>query len=61
MTHGLAAAVRRVLHLCLSDEVRRALDLAGDIRSSVAKKPNLDEMLAAIDGAAANWRDDNQR
>jgi uroporphyrinogen-III synthase len=57
----LASVSRSVLHLCLSPAVAAALAPLGRVPVAVAKEPNLDEMLAAIDAAAANWRNDNFR
>lgn len=57
----LVSSSRSVLHLCLSPAVAAALAPLGRVPVAVAKEPNLDEMLAAIDTAAANWRNDNFR
>lgn len=55
----LSMPARRVLHFCLSDAVRAALAPLGDVPTAVAKEPNLNEMLAVVDRAAANWMKDN--
>jgi uroporphyrinogen-III synthase len=55
----LVRPARHVLHLCLSKAVAAALEPLGDVPIAVAKEPNLNEMLAAIDAAAANWPSDN--
>ena len=50
---GLAAKVRAMPHLCLSEAVARRLSPLGDIAIEIADEPTLEEMLALIDGAAA--------
>jgi len=39
--------------------VHKALQPLGEVPVAVAKEPNLDEILAAIDAAAAKWSRDN--
>jgi len=51
--HHLAAAVRTVLHFCLSRAVVRRLEPLGDVPARVAEAPRLEDLLALIDAAAA--------
>lgn len=51
---GLAAVARGLVHFCLSAAVSRRLEPLGPVRCEVAETPSLEEMLALIDGAAAN-------
>ncbi|MGD9801837.1 MAG: uroporphyrinogen-III synthase [Hyphomicrobiaceae bacterium] len=51
---GLEAAVREVVHLCLSEAVARRLAKMEGITVEHAARPTLEEMLALIDLAAAN-------
>ena len=54
---GLAGAVQRVLHLCISEAVVRQLAPLGGVDAEVALRPTLEEMLALVEGAAARWGD----
>lgn len=51
--HGLAGAVAGVLHVCMSDAIARALTPLGSIAVRIARAPEVDELLALIDGVAA--------
>jgi len=57
--HGILPPARRLIHVCLSVAVHKALQPLGEVPVAVAKEPNLDEILAAIDAAAAKWSRDN--
>lgn len=57
--HQLTLPARAVLHLCLSASVAAGLAPLGQVPTAVAKEPNLNEMLAAIDRAAAKWPSGN--
>ncbi len=50
----LGAAVRPVLHFCLSDAVGRALDALGGVGVAVARLPTSQEMLALITRKASD-------
>jgi uroporphyrinogen-III synthase len=51
--HGLTRAVLRMPHFCLSAAVARRLEPLGPVPTSVADAPALEEVLALIDGSAA--------
>jgi uroporphyrinogen-III synthase len=53
---GLASVARGLVHFCVSPAVSRRLEPLGAVRSEVAETPSLEEVLALIDGAAANSR-----
>jgi uroporphyrinogen-III synthase len=53
--HGLAQAVRHIVHFCMSDAVARALEPLGLLSIEVAEAPRLEEMLALIEETAANF------
>ena len=54
--HDLSAALRQVMHLCISSAVAdRVARLATDIET--AQRPTLEEMLALVERAAARWAD----
>lgn len=51
--HGLAQPVRRMVHICLSEAVAERLGPLGPLAIETAAQPTLEEMLAAVDLAAA--------
>jgi len=53
--HRLQAAVRRIIHLCLSEDVANLLKSHMDVPIEVAERPSLDEVLALADHAAAQF------
>ena len=53
LQHGLTTANRRLTHFCLSAKVAKALESLGPVSVAVATLPNLEELLALIDAAAA--------
>lgn len=57
--HALDAPVKMMRHICLSHAVAAALAPLGELPVTVAKEPNLEEILAAVDAAAANERNGN--
>jgi uroporphyrinogen-III synthase len=50
---GLATVARALTHFCLSPAVARRLEPLGALRTQVAEAPQLEEVLALIDAAAA--------
>ncbi len=55
--HDLVASVSQIAHLCLSEAVARRLQPLGQLQIDVADQPNLEEMLALVDLAAAKLSD----
>lgn len=55
--HDLVASVSQIAHLCLSEAVARRLQPLGQLEIDVADQPNLEEMLALVDLAAAKSSD----
>lgn len=55
--HDLEAAIRKTVHLCLSEAVGRRLARLEGIEIVCARRPTLEEMLALVDLAAANRGD----
>ena len=51
--HGLAQVARGLPHFCLSPAVARALAPLGPVRTLVAAVPQLEEVLALVEGVAA--------
>ena len=51
--HRLQSSVRRLVHLCLSEAVAKALKTIPNVRTEVAGEPSVEEMLALLDLAAA--------
>jgi len=48
ISHGLVEQARTIMHYCLSDAVSRELEPLAPVRSTVASRPNLQEMLALV-------------
>ncbi|MEZ5856675.1 MAG: uroporphyrinogen-III synthase [Hyphomicrobiaceae bacterium] len=53
--HGLGDYVREILHLCVSDAAADRLKGLGGVAIEVAEAPSLEEMLALVEVAAANF------
>ncbi len=53
--HRLGDHVSGIVHLCLSDAVADKLKVLGGVPIEVAEAPNLEEMLALVELAAANF------
>src|SRR5262245_57769585 len=51
--HGLAPAVRKLPHFCLSEAVARRLRPLGPVPARIASAPRLEELLALVDESAA--------
>jgi uroporphyrinogen-III synthase len=51
--HRLLQPVRRITHLCLSEDIANRLKSQMDVPCEVAEQPSLEEMLALLDLAAA--------
>lgn len=51
--HGLAGAVRRLPHFCLSEAIVQRLEPLGSVPTRIAAVPQLQELLALVDESAA--------
>lgn len=54
--HHLASEIRRVRHICLSSAVAQKLEGLRDLVTDIAAAPRLEEMLALLNGGAAQSR-----